>query len=195
MNRIAGMRIGGLSAVASLLLFAAPAHAAFMDCVLLDGFDGESSDAPAEWKGNLRVHNCARGTVLPVATPRIPPLRWSPSLAQRAQGWANQCTWQHSGTPGLGENLYAAAPWSAAQTTAATSWASEFADYNYAANSCASGEQCGHYTQMVWRSTRFVGCAIRNCSTGTPFGSQFPNWTIVVCNYSPPGNYIGQRPY
>ncbi|HEY6543524.1 MAG TPA: CAP domain-containing protein [Dokdonella sp.] len=189
------MRIGGLSAVASLLLFAAPAHAAFMDCVLLDGFDGESSDAPAEWKGNLRVHNCARGTVLPVATPRIPPLRWSPSLAQRAQGWANQCTWQHSGTPGLGENLYAAAPWSAAQTTAATSWASEFADYNYAANSCASGEQCGHYTQMVWRSTRFVGCAIRNCSTGTPFGSQFPNWTIVVCNYSPPGNYIGQRPY
>ena len=195
MNRIAGMRIAGLSAVASLLLFAAPAHAAFMDCVLLDGFDGESSDAPAEWKGNLRVHNCARGTVLPAATPRIPPLRWSPSLAQTAQGWANQCTWQHSGTPGLGENLYAAAPWSAAQTTAATSWASEFADYNYAANSCASGEQCGHYTQMVWRSTRFVGCAIRNCSTGTPFGAQFPNWTIVVCNYSPPGNYIGQRPY
>ena len=195
MNRIAGMRIAGLSAVASLLLFAAPAHAAFMDCVLLDGFDGESSDAPAEWKGNLRVHNCARGTVLPAATPRIPPLRWSPSLTQTAQGWANQCTWQHSGTPGLGENLYAAAPWSAAQTTAATSWASEFADYNYAANSCASGEQCGHYTQMVWRSTRFVGCAIRNCSTGTPFGSQFPNWTIVVCNYSPPGNYIGQRPY
>ncbi len=189
------MRIAGLFAVASLLLLAAPARAAFLDCLSFDGFDGESADAPAEWKGNLRVHNCARRTVVPAANPRIPPLRWSPALAQTAQGWANQCIWQHSGTPGLGENLYAAAPWSAAQTAAATSWASEFAYYNYAANTCASGEQCGHYTQMVWRSTAQVGCAIRNCSIGTPFGSQFPNWTIVVCNYSPPGNYIGQRPY
>jgi len=23
----------------------------------------------------------------------------------------------------------------------------------------------------------------------------FPNWEIWVCNYSPPGNFVGQRPY
>jgi hypothetical protein len=48
---------------------------------------------------------------------------------------------------------------------------------------------------MVWRSTSQVGCGIRNCSTGSPFGASFPNWTLVVCNYTPPGNYNGQRPY
>lgn len=189
------MRITGTGLLLLGLLGASPAQAVFLDCLHFDGFDGEATDAPAEWKGNLRVHNCARRSVIPAASPRLQPLRWSPSLAQTAQSWANQCTWQHSGTPGLGENLYAAAPWSAAQTAAATSWASEFPYYNYAANTCAAGEQCGHYTQMVWRGTTHVGCAIRNCSTGTPFGPQFPNWTIVVCNYSPPGNYIGQRPY
>ena len=178
-----------------LLLLTAPAQAAFMDCLFFDGLDGESSSAPAEWKGNLRQHNCARKTVVPGASPAIAPLRWSTSIATTAQNYANQCIWQHSGTPGLGENLYAAAPWSTAQTTAANSWASESIYYNYAANTCAGGQQCGHYTQMVWRDSSQVGCGIRNCSTGTPFGSKFPNWTIVVCNYSPPGNYSGQRPY
>lgn len=190
------MRIVGIFLLAPWMLpFAAPARAAFLDCLFFDGVDGESTDAPPEWKGNLRVHNCARRTVVPPANPRVAPLRWSPAIAQTAQSHANQCIWQHSGTAGLGENLYAAAPWSAAQTQAATSWAGEFIHYNYAGNSCAAGEQCGHYTQMVWRATSQLGCGIRNCSTGTPFGPQFPNWTIVVCNYSPPGNYIGQRPY
>ena len=188
------MHVSGSSGLVLLLLVADPAHATFLDCLYFDGFDGESATAPAEWKGNLQVHNCARRTVVPPANPPLPLLRWSTSLAQTAQGWANQCVWQHSGTPGLGENLYASAPWGAAQTPAATSWAAEAAYYNYAANTCASGQQCGHYTQVVWRSTSQVGCAIRNCSTGSPFGAQFPNWTIVVCNYSPPGNN-GQRPY
>jgi pathogenesis-related protein 1 len=179
----------------ALLLAATPSHAAFMDCLFFDGLDGESSTAPPLWKGNLRQHNCARRTVVPAANPAIPPLRWNTTIAQTAQAYANQCIWQHSGTPGLGENLYAAAPWAAAQTAAATSWAGESTDYNYAANTCAGGQQCGHYTQMVWRSSSQLGCGIRDCSTGSPFGSQYPNWTIVVCNYSPPGNYIGQRPY
>ncbi len=178
-----------------LLLFAAPAQAAFLDCLFFDGLDGESSTAPAAWKGNLQQHNCARKTVLPAASPAIPLLRWSNGIAATAQTYADQCTWQHSGTPGLGENLYARAPWASAQTTAATDWAEEWAHYNYASNSCAGGQQCGHYTQMVWRGTSDLGCGIRNCSTGSPFGSQYPNWTLVVCNYNPPGNYIGQRPY
>ena len=182
--------------IAVLLLAIAPgARAAFLDCLHFDGFDGESAATPAEWKGNLRVHNCARKTVVPAAHPPLPLLRWSPTLATTAQAYANLCIWQHSGAPGLGENLYAAAPWSAAQTAAASSWAAEEAHYNYSSNTCDAGEVCGHYTQMVWRSTSQVGCGIRNCSTGSPFGASFPNWTLVVCNYTPPGNYNGQRPY
>ena len=187
------MKTGWLASLA--LLFAVPAQAVFMDCLFFDGLDGESATAPAAWQGNLLKHNCARKTVVPGAIPAISLLTWNAGIAQTAQTYADRCIWQHSGTPGLGENLYAAAPWTAAQTAAATSWASESPYYNYAANTCASGQQCGHYTQMVWRSTTQLGCGIRNCSTGSPFGAQFPNWTIVVCNYSPPGNYVGQRPY
>ncbi|CAN0908935.1 Basic form of pathogenesis-related protein 1 [Linum grandiflorum] len=31
-----------------------------------------------------------------------------------------------------------------------------------------------------------LGCARAQCSNG---------WWFVTCNYDPPGNYIGQRPY
>lgn len=179
----------------ALLVCMQSAKAVFLDCVFYDGFDGEGASAPAAWKDNLVQHNCARRTVIPAANPPIPMLAWSATLAQTAQSYANQCQWRHSGAPGLGENLYASAPWSAAQTSAANGWASEAAYYNYAANTCAAGQQCGHYTQMVWRNTSQLGCGITNCSSGSPFGASNPNWTFVVCNYSPPGNYVGQRPY
>lgn len=169
------------------------AHAAFRDCLFFDGMDGESVSAPAAWRGNLHAHNCARKTVVPAAHPPIPMLRWNATLAVTAQAYASLCNWGHSGRPG--ENLYASAPWTAAQTAAADLWADEHANYAYSSNSCATGGVCGHYTQMVWRSTQNIGCGIANCSTGSPFGSTFPNWTYVVCNYNPPGNYVGQRPY
>lgn len=180
----------------ALFVFSAPvaAHAEFLDCLSFDGFDGEAAAAPAAWKADVNLHNCARKTVVPAAASAIPLLTWSSSLATTAQNYANQCIWAHSGAAGLGENLYAAAPWSEAETAAASDWASEFDSYSYADNSCASGASCGHYTQMVWRSTDEFGCGITNCSTGSPFDG-FPQWTIVVCNYSPPGNFVGQRPY
>jgi len=171
------------------------ARAAFLDCLFFDGMDGETASAPAAWQGNLKTHNCARKTVVPAAHPVIPMMSWANDIGQTAQTYANQCVFAHSGTPGLGENIYAAAPWGSDQTAAAQSWASEFSFYDYASNTCASGHMCGHYTQMVWRSSTEIGCGIKNCSVNSPFGSNFPNWTIVVCNYRPPGNYSGQRPY
>lgn len=179
----------------ALLLLSAPtfAHAAFLDCLFFDGLDGDTTSAPTAWRGNLGLHNCARKTVMPSASPSIPMLRWSAPIAQTAQNHANQCVYRHSGTPGLGENIYASSGFADPASHAATLWAAEYADYDYASNSCAAGRVCGHYTQMVWRSSTQLGCGIRNCSTGSPFPG-FPNWTLVVCNYSPPGNY-GGRPY
>ncbi len=58
-----------------------------------------------------------------------------------------------------------------------------------------SGGMCGHYTQIVWRSTQKLGCGIKVCTKNSPFGASFPTWTYVVCNYQPPGNIIGQKPY
>lgn len=188
MNSIHKSCLGGL--LGCTLVFAPAAQAEFLDCLHLEGFD----PVPAAWRGNLQLHNCARKTAVPRPQPALKKLRWDAALAQTAQSWASQCNWQHSGVPGLGENLYARAPWGAAHTAAAQSWAAEFADYNHAGNSCAPQRQCGHYTHMVWRSTESIGCAIKNCSTGSPFVG-FPQWTIVVCNYDPPGNYQGMKPY
>jgi hypothetical protein len=183
------------------LLLPLPAQAVFMDCLYNDGFEGELTGAPANWVVNLKGHNCARKTVIPAASPSLGVLRWSASLASGAQTWANNCNWSHSNAPGVGENLYAGAVSSgfpanverdAITNAGGFGWADEFPNYNYAANTCSS--DCGHYTQMVWRTTTQVGCALKQCTTGSPFGPPFTNWTIVVCQYSPAGNN-GSRPY
>ncbi|KAJ6759314.1 hypothetical protein OIU74_025899 [Salix koriyanagi] len=48
-------------------------------------------------------------------------------------------------------------------------------------------EECGHYTQIVWRETKRIGCARVDC-----FGGR---GVFMTCNYDPPGNYIGEKPY
>src|SRR6185503_11732139 len=110
-----------------------------------------------------------------------------------ALDWARQCLWRHSGTRGYGENLFASTATSVAIGEVVASWASESADYSYESNGCAAGKVCGHYTQLVWRSTTSVGCASHVCDTGSPFGSG--RWLIWVCEYVPPGNIVGMRPY
>ncbi|MFL5445126.1 MAG: CAP domain-containing protein, partial [Myxococcales bacterium] len=96
-----------------------------------------------------------------------------------------------------GENIAASAPagrWAPADVVAA--WASEAADYDYAANTCAEGKQCGHYTQLVWRATTRAGCAHKLCTVNWPFAPAPPgSWDFWVCDYEPPGNFVGQRPY
>jgi len=37
-------------------------------------------------------------------------------------------------------------------------WAAESRDYDYISNRCSG--VCGHYTQIVWRDTKEVGCAM-----------------------------------
>jgi hypothetical protein len=64
-------------------------------------------------------------------------------------------------------------------------WVQEARSFNPASGGCAPGAVCGHYTQVVWRSTHLVGCGMVSCG-----GSE-----VWVCNYSPAGNYVGERPY
>ncbi|XP_061349915.1 pathogenesis-related protein PR-1-like [Gastrolobium bilobum] len=132
----------------------------------------------------LIPHNAARSKV------RVPPLVWSAKLTRYAQWYANQrsndCALEHSNGR-YGENLFwgGGAGWTPAQ--AVKLWAEEEQYYDYNLNSCDEGQMCGHYTQIVWNNTRKVGCASVACS-----GDQ---GTFITCNYHPPGNYIGERPY
>lgn len=46
-------------------------------------------------------------------------------------------------------------------------------------------EDVGHYTQLIWKDTREVGCAI----------TSNPRRDVLVCRYSPMGNIVGQKAY
>lgn len=146
---------------------------------------------PADVAGVVDAHNLARSRVSPAASAPLRDLTWSEDAARVAREWAAQCTFQHNAGRGpYGENLFA----TTGSTTGADvveSWESEKSDYDYESNDCNG--VCGHYTQVVWASTTGVGCARQACTTGSPWGSGA--WELWVCNYAPPGNYAGQRPY
>jgi pathogenesis-related protein 1 len=167
------------------------------------GFDeggdaGSPSAAPsADAQTWLDAHNRVRANPQPPPPAPLSPLGWSGDAAAVAQAWADGCVYQHNAGRGArGENIAASAPpgrWGI--TDAVDAWASEVQDYDYSRNACAAGKECGHYTQIVWRDTARVGCAHRQCNANSPFGSQAPVWDYWVCDYEPPGNVIGQKPY
>jgi pathogenesis-related protein 1 len=149
---------------------------------------------PAELIGTLIAHNQVRAQV------GLPPISWDPALAALAKAWVMKCVDLDS-FPGLvdhnpdrsaggsyiGENIYGAGG-TASGPSAVAAWASESASYNYASNQCAVNKDCGHYTQLVWRETARVGCALYNCAD-LQYGS------TVVCDYAPGGNVNNRRPY
>lgn len=135
----------------------------------------------------VEAHNRARAS----AEPSLPALRWSAELAAHAAGLAARCEFEHSAGP-FGENIAARTSAVPAAATVA-SWMEESADWNHAANRCAPGRVCTHYTQVVWRESRELGCASRRCEQGSPFGRGA--WHLTVCNYAPAGNRSGERPY
>ena len=172
------------------------------------GPSGSTGPTPAQaaW---LDPHNAVRAgtfpgvTVSPAPVPALPALGWSASAAAVAQAWADGCAYGHNanrGSDGVarGENIAASSPgyW---PTPAAVvgSWSSEWTGYVYTSNTCTlpADQSCGHYTQVVWRGTTRVGCAHAACHVNTPFGASFPDWDFYVCDYEPPGNWVGQRPY
>jgi hypothetical protein len=151
---------------------------------------------PAELQGITLAHNQARAAVT-TDTP-LPSLTWNPNLAATAAAWVAQCRDTDAPTglidhnPGrsdghpyyVGENIYASGGGADPQQ-AVELWVSEAGNYDYATNGCNG--VCGHYTQVVWRATLELGCAVGNCP-----GLQFPN--SIVCDYGPGGN-SGGRPY
>jgi hypothetical protein len=120
-------------------------------------------------------------------------MQWSESAQALAADWAARCVFEHRDPNSLGENLFAGTRFEdAAQIVG--DWASEKADYTYASNSCAAGAACGHYTQIVWRSSVGLGCAQQRCTNVPPWGFG-EYWSFTVCDYDPAGNFVGQRPY
>ncbi|KAG0075758.1 hypothetical protein BGZ90_009521 [Linnemannia elongata] len=103
-----------------------------------------------------------------------PALTWNWEAANFGENWLQYCAFQHSRDK-FGENLaagYSDFP------AAIKGWYDEVSKYNFNTPGFASGT--GHFTQVVWKGTKSVGCAKRAC----------PRWTIYICNYDPPGNIV-----
>ena len=138
----------------------------------------------------LAAHNAARVKI------GVPPLKWNATLAADARVWANELAatgrFEHSpdapGEEPQGENLWAGTPRAFSPESMVGLWVAEKADYRAGVfpNNSRSGnvENVGHYTQLIWRDTRQVGCA-------TAVGQREE---FLVCRYSEAGNVYGQRP-
>ena len=153
-------------------------------CLYLICHDFPSSlaqDSPQDFVG---VHNVARAQV------GVGPIEWDKTVVSFAQQYANQrfndCRLVHSGGP-YGENIAWGSPDLSAKD-AVQLWVDEKPFYNYETNTCAAGELCGHYTQVVWRKSVRIGCAKVRCTDNI-------GGTFIICNYEPPGNFLYQRPY
>ncbi|MBK9266614.1 MAG: Fis family transcriptional regulator [Polyangiaceae bacterium] len=149
------------------------------------GGDGE----PAVMNGMTAAHNEARANANPAPAKPMPPLTWSADLAAVAQAYAEKCIWEHSSN-NYGENLYATSGGDTPQDVV-NAWVSEVQYYDYASDSCS--DVCGHYTQVVWAETLRLGCGMAKCPDNAPWGNG--PWEMWVCNYDPPGNWVGQKPY
>ena len=81
----------------------------------------------------------------------------------------------------IGENLYFGYNAGYLGTKPVDAWYDEIKDYDFAKSEFTSGT--GHFTQVVWKNSKQVGC-------GVACGSN--DYCYVTCNYYPGGNYLGQ---
>ena len=116
------------------------------------------------------------------------PLAWSPAAADLAQARARTLAAAGGGLShdpanrAYGENLAmmtnsAMTPLEAAER-AASLWYAESALYDFARPGYSAS--AGHFTQLVWRSTRLFGAAVAPSADGL--------WLYVAFEFYPPGN-------
>ncbi len=142
----------------------------------------------------LNLHNSVRRQA------EVSPLTWSEELAESAQTWAKVLlennAFQHSPVRlrrrgWVGENLHQrrGQPGSSYATPqrAMAGWVDESNYYDYHTNTCAAGQQCGHYLQMVWGDSREVGCGMARADDASR--------EVWACHYYPGGIVSHQRPY
>jgi len=156
-----------------------------------DTSDDDSTDAATLFKENcLKAHNDLRDLHINTAH-----LEWDATLAQEATTWAEHLletsTFVHESGLSSGENLAWFSQSRAARCSeAAFLWYTEFNNYdNTTGLAIVSGEDIGHFTQMVWQSssTKKLGVGFAEKLSG---GNVV---TYIVARYSPAGNVVGQN--
>ena len=135
----------------------------------------------------LAAHNVERARF------DAPALVWDEALAISAREWAQELArsgrFEHS-APGVrhqaGENLFMGTTGAYPVEAMVGNFLDERSDFTPgifpAIARDGNWHNVGHYTQIIWRQTRQVGCAI----------AQGPHDEYLVCRYWPAGNVYGQ---
>ena len=134
----------------------------------------------------LKTHNDERKAV------GVDPLTWSDSIAASAQNWADHLQplgkQVHSTGTGYGENLAAGGgPSYATVDFLQGTWVKEKSQY------VPGTPGNSHYTQMVDKQSKEVGCGFASGPGGQY--AQYGGTNVLVCQYNPPGNFNSQPPY
>lgn len=137
----------------------------------------------------VAVHNAER------AQKGVPAMEWDAGLARDAQSYADHLSrtgkFEHVSSFGdgevQGENLWRGPANAYGPERMVRLWVEEkqhFKRGRFPHNAVTGNvADVSHFTQMIWRRTERVGCAV--ASDGMT--------EVLVCRYSQPGNVIGQR--
>ena len=162
--------------------------------IIVFALKGYSQPAKAVYKDSefidtiLQSHNNYRSAL------KEPSLVWSADLAKDALAWAqhlasiNKMDHDMSVRGREGENLFVGTANSFSYSDMVGMWGNEKRSFKYDIfPNCTTNrsEMVGHYTQIVWKNTQSVGCAL--ASNGET--------DFLVCRYGPPGNIVGEKPY
>lgn len=136
----------------------------------------------------LAAHDAARTAV------GVPPLRWDARLAADAQLYAAAMArtgrFEHAHQPQgpgrQGENLWTGTRGAYRYAEMVAAWADERRDFinrpTPGFSRTGRWQDVAHYTQMIWRDTTTVGCAV-----AAEVRDEY-----LVCRYSPAGNVMGR---
>ncbi|CAH1407285.1 unnamed protein product [Nezara viridula] len=175
-------------------------HARTKDFCLGD-FDSEVNNpfTCEEIVASLKYHNEVRNNVSLGKTILNPAknmwqLKWDKKLEEMAQNFVKKCEFKHNDNRPIdaGENLAMKAFPNSLKSLDPVEmmdmWYTEY--YNYGRKNGTTA----HFTQLIWGSTKFVGCGIAHFldKAGNP---SYPYHTMLVCNYRPAGNLAGAHMY
>ncbi len=124
----------------------------------------------------------------------LAPLAWDEGLAADARGWGEELARRHAfqHAPAElrgdeGENLFQGTADYYPLEEMVADFLAERDDFHPGRFPDVANdgvwEHVGHYTQIISRHTRSVGCALVSAD----------GWDTLVCRYAPAGNVVGER--
>nr|ALA23463.1 cap-28 [Haemonchus contortus] len=182
-------------AIVYLVLFAPLSHADF--CPPDNGMTDEVRDMFLK-KHNEYRSQVARGLAkdrlggtAPTAG-KMARMSYDCKIEESMMRWLNQCKWGHSRGEN-GENMFMSTDTRMNKVNAADQstkgWFSELETKGVGKENKLTmqvfNRGVGHYTQMVWQSSKKLGCGVKVCN----------NFVLAGCQYQRRGNLLGANIY